>query len=110
MRAFLTHEARERLCILRHLCFSVCDTRGLEQCDGRWDSYRGMRWSTYCCASHNWHTDRGSHRGRYLVCLLQSVSNRWGDKGTTYDGMHLCLSHLSWSSSWEHLMAHHQKL
>ena len=73
MRAFLTHEARERLHILRHLCFGVCNTRGLKRHDGCWDSYRGMRWSTYCRASHDWHTDESSHRGCYSVCLLQSV-------------------------------------
>ena len=45
MRAFLTREARERLRILRHLCFCVCDTRGLKRHNGHWDLYRGMRWS-----------------------------------------------------------------
>ena len=89
MRAFLTREAREHLCILRHLCFGVCNTRGLEQCDSHQDLYRGTRWSTYHCASHDWCTDGSSHRGRYSVCLLQSVSNRWGDKGTTYYRVHL---------------------
>ena len=97
MRAFLTCEARECLRILRCLCFGVCDTRGLERHDGRWDLYRGMRWSTYHHASHDWHTDGSSHRGCYLVCLLQSVSNRKGDKGTAYYCVHLCVFTLSTS-------------
>ena len=80
VRAFLTCEARECLHTLRCLYFGIHDTRGLYRCDGHWDLYRGTRWSTYCHASHDWHTDRSSCRGRYSVCLLQSVSNRWGTR------------------------------
>ena len=89
MRAFLPHEAIECLHILRHLCFGVCNTRGLEQCNGHWDSYRGTRWSTYHHASHDWCTDGSSHRGHCVVCLLKTFSNRLGDKGTAYYCMHL---------------------
>ena len=108
MRAFLTREARECLCILRHLCFGVCDTRGLKWCDGHWDLYRGTRWPTYPCASHYWHTKGSSHKGCYVVCLLQSVSYRLGDKGTTYNSMHLCFTFptslgLLFQSAWWHI-------
>ena len=85
MRAFLTREARECLRTLRHLCLGVCDTRGFEQRNDCWDSCRGTRWSTYHHASHDWCTDGSSHRGCYLVCLLQSVSNRWGVIGEDKD-------------------------
>ena len=105
MRAFLTPEAGEHLHIIWHLCFGVCNTRWLKQCDSHWDLYRGMRWSTYPCASHFWHT-KGSNCGdRYMMCLLQSVGGGLVSEHLVWIGVWITAAvHTQWKLALSHMI------
>ena len=80
VRSILTGVACECLRVLGHFLLGVCNTCRFKQCDGRWDSCdRGMRGTTYHCASHNGRTSGCRHKGCNVVCLLEMFSNRWRD-------------------------------